>query len=95
MAILRNRYHERAWFLGRHSADPDETIEVPDGWVEERDPNGNLTGGLAEDDPFWERLDRPAITRAELDAQEQSAAPPVDVVEDVPAAAVERILPPE
>lgn len=81
MAILRNRYHERVWFLGRKAADPDETIEVPDSWVEDRDADGVLQAALDPEDMFWERVDGPGVARAEIDA---ATAPAVAADEPAP-----------
>ena len=86
MAVLRNRYHERVWFLGRKACDPDETIEVPDAWVEDRDADGTLVAHLDPDDLFWERVDAPAVTRAEIDA---ATAPAVPADEPAPEEAPE------
>jgi len=92
MAVLRNRYHERVWFLGRKAADPDETIEVPDAWVEDRDEAGTLVAHLDPDDMFWERVDAPAVTRAEIDA---ATAPAVAADEPAPPAPEEAPAPAE
>ena len=88
MAVLRNRYHEAVWFLGRKKAEPDETIEVPDAWVEERDEDGVLVAGLDPDDLYWERVDGPGLTRAEFDGVTEGTATP-----DAPApAAVAQVV---
>lgn len=88
MATIRNRYHEPVWYLARKVCEPGATIDVPDEWVEERDADGTLTAFLDPDDLFFERVDRAAVSRSEIDGvPEPSAAP------DVPAPAVPQTAP--